>query len=331
MDPGSAPFFVIGHPRSGTTLLRMILSTHPQIYIPEESGFIPFLGVNPQQALTTQEVRMLLNHIGKLNVYWRDILTADEIAENFSPPVTLPQVINRLYEKLAQEHGAVRWGDKTPLYIQYIPKIQEIFPSAVFIHIIRDGRDAALSGYQKWGQQSPYMDIYYLLRNWVRNVRTGRREGSKLGPVRYLEVHYEALVTRPEAIIPKLCDFLEIEFHSSMLDHTQVARTIGTGHAQHHQVLQPVFQSSIGRWQTDFNDFEKKLAERIAGECLVEFGYPRPWQSGMSLSEHLKYAGLTVKFWFFDTTRSLLYRTGRLTLNRSMRYSGIGTSEDKLP
>lgn len=319
MTKRSSPFFIIGHPRSGTTLLRMILCTHSRIYIPEESGFIPFLQVDPNIPLTGQEISRLLDRIGELNAYWRNVLTADEIERKFPRSVNLGQVLDALYSHLAHSHGAKRWGDKTPLYVQYMPAILEIFPDACFIHLIRDGRDAALSARSKWAIDNFYMDLFYLLSNWKRNVRTGRQHGHRLQSSQYLELYYEELVSRPEMVLRRLCNFLGESYEPSMLDHTQAAKKIGPGHAQHQQVMQPLFKTSIGRWKNQFTLFERKLSERLAGDCLAEFGYSHDTPGRMSAIEEIQYFGLAVKYFLFDTLRTLLYRLGWLTLNRSMR------------
>lgn len=141
---GQPPFFIVGHPRSGTTLLRFILARHPAFAIPDETGFLPFLDVDPRKELSAAAVTALLQRIGHLNRYWEGLVEDEAAFYVGLPRPVLPNILDALYRrKLPQEVD--RWGDKTPLYVQYIPEIQVIFPEAQFIHLIRDGRDAALS------------------------------------------------------------------------------------------------------------------------------------------------------------------------------------------
>jgi hypothetical protein len=206
------PFFIVGSPRSGTTLLRFLLSTHPRLYIPDETGFIPFL--LPERKLDSElslkQVQRLLRRIGRLNYLWDGLVTNPQDFYLNLTSHSLGDVLDGLFRIVVKPYGAARWGDKTPLYVRYMPLIHKIFPEARFIHVIRDGRDATLSAQRKWGlAQQRYMDNYYLLQNWVTNVSDGARDGASLGAEWYLEVHYESLVEHPEDISRLVCDFLQ--------------------------------------------------------------------------------------------------------------------------
>jgi hypothetical protein len=312
------PFFIVGFPRSGTTLLRFMLCSHPDIFIPEETGFLPFLNFPTSRPLTESEIYRLINRIRELNYLWHNIPASAELLTQISP-ATLANVLDRLYCLHIAPRQPHRWGDKTPLYVEFIPKILNIFPNAQFIHVIRDGRDAALSARAKWGAHAPYMDLVYLLSNWQHAVTIGRREGERLGIGQYLEIQYEELVNQPEAVLRRVCAFLGEDFHPFMLDHTVLARQIGPGPDNHEEVLLPVHSSSIGRWQIGMSPFERKLADRIAGPLLSDLGYPRPNPEPFNLPEKIHWRVLHLHYRVFDSLRSVLYRTGILTLNRTKR------------
>ena len=180
-QPDIRPFFIIGHPRSGTTLLRFMLSSHPRLHVPDETGFLPFLGVDPRAELDRDGVTAVLRRVGELNRGWAGLVAEVEPFRAALPGATLPFVLDALYRRQMLPMQKPRWGDKTPLYVQYIPQIAAIFPQAQFIHVIRDGRDAALSARAKWGREKRYMDLSYLLRNWVRNVGAGQAAGGRPG------------------------------------------------------------------------------------------------------------------------------------------------------
>jgi len=118
-------------------------------------------------------------------------------------------------------------GRQDSVYVRYMPTLDQIFPSAQFVHMIRDGRDAALSAREKWPDRRRYMDHYYLLKNWVRNVDAGQKAGHDLGPDRYLEVRYERLVQDPQPVLEEICSFLARPFQPAMLDHVQLAAASG--------------------------------------------------------------------------------------------------------
>lgn len=324
-DSTPRPFFIVGHPRSGTTLLRFMLSSHPRLFVPDETGFLPFLDTDPQAELDQTAVSNLLRRIGKLNRFW-DGLVSDEAVfyatlseKGHWTRQTLPHVLDALY-RLQSPPGTARWGDKTPLYVQYMPQIQAIFPRAQFIHVIRDGRDAALSARAKWGRSKPYMDLSYLLSNWVRNVQTGQAAGRPLGPQRYYEVRYESLVSDPAATLQALCTYLGEPYDAAMLDYRQAARREGGGIDAHVEAQEVLFASSIGRWQREMILFERKVARAIAGPLLIELGYgPDEGLAPLTTADRLRLAWLSARFKTLDTLRSWLYRRGLRTLNYNRR------------
>jgi hypothetical protein len=315
------PFFIIGHPRSGTTLLRFMLASHPRLFVPEETGFIPFLVKEKEinAPLSRFQVSQILERIGKLNYLWRDKVKDVEGFYKSLPEPILASVLDEIFRHYTSNQVVIRWGDKTPLYVQYVRVISKIFPNAQFIHLIRDGRDAALSARKKWSGHSAYMDLHYLLKNWVRNVNTGRQAGKWLGESRYYELFYERLVTNPRDELGSLCTFLGETLHPAMLDHTVLASEVGPGPDGHTEVLGPVSTSSIAGWKKKMTPFEQKLSDRVAGSTLTSLDYELAGLMPFDTKELLRYWALSTKFTTIDSVRSLLYASGILTLNRTMR------------
>lgn len=316
------PFFIVGSPRSGTTLLRFILSSHPRLYVPDETGFIPYLVGAAQRTtpLTLDETARVLQKIGRLNYQWQGMVADVSAFYHALPATTLACILHALFRQVIAPYGAARWGDKTPLYVRYLPALHEIFPEAKFIHVIRDGRDATLSAQKKWGQaQSWYMDNYYLLQNWVTNVQIGQRDGSRLPAGQYLEVRYETLVAEPEQVVPQICAFLGETFMPDMLDQAQLARQVGPGPDNHTEVMQPISTGSVARWRSQMALFDQKLAHQIAGPLLGQLGYEVPAPPPFTPAEHLQRAGLAARYALAESLRIFLYQTGLLTLNRNMR------------
>ena len=312
------PFFIVGNPRSGTTLLNFILSSHPRIYVPAETGFVPFLLKDFSAELGLDDLRSLLERIGRLNRAWSGMVTDIPALYAALPEPRLAYVLDTLYRRKAAEYGASRWGDKTPSYVLYIPALNEIFPTAQFVHLIRDGRDATLSAQKKWGRRRWYMDNYYLLKNWVRCVERGRAAGHRLDPGRYLEVRYENLVRDPEPEIRRICEFLEEDLHADMLDHTRFA------HRQirpegHVEVREQISTASVRRWETQMSAFDLKVADRVAGRTLSSLGYPLANLGPLSATETTRLFFLASKYRVTDLGRRTLTALGMLTLNRGKR------------
>ena len=185
--------------------------------------------------------------------------------------------------------------------------------------MVRDGRDASLSARKKWGHRFIYMDLYYLLLNWVAHVETGRRQGQGLKPDQYIEVHYEDLVKDLETNIRIVCKFIGEPFELGLLDHTLLSRR-QIGDVGHIEVREYIHAKSVNKWQSEMTDFEKKLSEKIAGSTLADFGYDRitdllPW----TFTDRIRELALITKFTFFNSIRLVLTRLGILRINRDKR------------
>jgi LPS sulfotransferase NodH len=312
------PFFIVGNPRSGTTLLRFILSSHSRIYIPEETGFLPHICGYAGRMLSRPEVEELVLRIGRMNSEWRALVSDFDAFYASLPSPTLMHVLDQLYGIKLVPHHAVRWGDKGPSYVRVLSKIDRIFPTAVYIHVIRDGRDCTLSALKKWGRRYWYYDTYYLMRTWSRNVQAGRSAGQWLGPGRYLEIRYEELVSDVTAVVKRICDFLGERFEPQMLDHTGLARQLAapTGHLE---VEQPVTRRSAGNWRQNMLLFDQKVALRVAGRQLSQLGYDVPKLPPLNIAEWVRYAALAGRFFLIDSLRRLLYCVGWLKMSREKR------------
>lgn len=308
------PFFIVGNPRSGTTLLRFLLSSQSRLHIPPETGFLPNVMSFHGRTLNRQEVRDLVDRIGSLNREWENVVDDDDSFFDSIEDPTLGTVIDALYRSRMSRTDAERWGDKTPIFVRYIKQISDVFPNAQFVHIIRDGRDSTLSAIKKWQARYRYLDSYYLLKNWVRNVTAGQQAAQWLGDDRYYEVRYEDIVSDTENAVAGICEFLGEDFDPSQLDQTKLASK-PEAECHHVEVTKPISKASVARWKREMSTFDQKLAARIAGKKLRELGYDGG-PSRMTLTERLKLVRLAVRFSFADTLKKILHATGVLTIAR---------------
>src|SRR5215211_5957944 len=138
----TSPVLVLGVRRSGTTLLRVMLDRSAELAVPDESYFVPQLahrhGQRPKRDAFLDDLRRL-----PTLREWDLPLAAVEA--RLRPGMSTGAAIAAIYEAYAATHGKPRWGDKTPMYMEYLPLLRRLFPEAWFVHLIRDGRDAALS------------------------------------------------------------------------------------------------------------------------------------------------------------------------------------------
>jgi hypothetical protein len=285
-DPGrpAAPF-IVGAGRSGTTLLRLMLDSHPELAVPPETHFIGRLvEAFPGGQVTGVAFAAALGDERR----WGDFgLDRDELAERLggSNEVGLDEALRGFYAAYAEGHGKERWGDKTPGYCESMILIQGLLEEARFIHVIRDGRDVALATSKRNGKRAA--------RNaatWQRKVSEARVQAEALD--HYVEVRYEDLVNDAEQTLRRLCDYIALSWDPVMLDyHTRAAerlrelgdlpgRRIGGRPATaalrrsfYELTLEPPIPSEIGRWRTDLAPEEALAIEHDAGDLLVELGY----------------------------------------------------------
>lgn len=295
-----SPLFIVGVHRSGTTLLRYMLSSSPRIYIPPESDFIPrFFGHRPDDRLDRERVAQMLDLIFTRYRFAKEWQGEPPDADRFLQEMDVPTpsaFLDTLYRQYARQHGAVRWGDKTPIYTSYLHLIHDLFPQAQFIHVIRDGRDVALSTLDKWGQTEFHVDIYYAARIWVRRIRQARWASGELGPALYHEVRYEDLVRDPETELQTICQFLGENFLPQMARHHLYAREYVPPEGFHAPVRQPANATRVGRWWHEMSSPDLRLHQHVAGALLDELGYPLMDVGNMCLREQARLSALKLKY-----------------------------------
>lgn len=267
------PFFIVGSPRSGTTLLRNLLRSHPNLAVAPESHFVPILYRELGEPADERGRQRLIRRI--LSTHWVRAWRIGASAADFDGCSTFGEIVMRLYRLAAGEKQDRRQGDKTPAYAREIPTLDLIFPGAQYIHIIRDGRDVALSLFNVW---FGHRHVYTAARYWRDHVIDGRRDGRPLGPDRYLEIFYEDLLRDTEGTMRTVCGFLGEPFDPSVLVPAKPQLP-----APRLQVRRParmvssseVVPANTGKWRTRMSRADVEIFETAAGDLLSELGYER--------------------------------------------------------
>jgi hypothetical protein len=272
--------FVVGSGRSGTTLLRAMLDSHPLLAVPDEVSFIVRLS-SPHYAVRYGWPRRfdaaactdLLLASGAFR-RWR-LPEAEVRAALAAPaPTDLPDVVRRVYALFAALQGKPRYADKTPTHVLHLPRLGRLFPESRFVHLVRDGRDVALSYCSvAWGPST----VAEAAVEWRRRVAAGRRAGRRLGAGRYLEVPYESLVASPEPVLRKVCAFLALPYDPAMLDYPDRAGSViaNTRFPEAHQRLRLAPTRGLRDWRRDMAPADVAAFEAVAGSVLTAFGYER--------------------------------------------------------
>ncbi len=314
----SPAFFVVGCPRSGTTLLQRMLDNHPQVAVAYDSLFItkaveirsPWKDP-PLTAEIVESVRSF-PRFARIGISDAAVDRAAQSSASYSA------FVSRVYQEMARARGKQIAGEKSPGYVKRLPLLGALFPSAKFVHVIRDGREVALS-LLDWGEKGPAR-IYDLWQDepvavsalwWASYVRTGQYDANALGPTRYHEVRYEDLVAQPELTLRKLGRFLELPYAPEMARYHEGRRRGKPGRSAKKRWLPPT--PGLRDWRTEMHDRDIALFEALSGDLLSELGYECPTRPAdaevRAVAEHCR------SWWQTSSTdkRRRRSRAGQLT------------------
>jgi LPS sulfotransferase NodH len=288
----TAPVFVVGCPRSGTTYLYHVLLSAGNFAI---------------YRAESQVFHLLEPRFGDLSVAGnrRDLLAAWFKSRLFTATGLQPEPLEQrilgdcrnggdflriVMDEMAQKQEVKRWAECTPDHVLYIARIKQTIPEALVIHIIRDGRDVALSmEKQGWPKQLPWDrmnrrmagGVYW---NWM--VQVGQRDGAKLG-ADYIEVRYEDLVSNPREVLAHLSVFVDQELDYDAIQRAGIGSVSRPNSSFREEGGSGVF-SPVGRWKKFYSEEEAVMFEALVGQTLQELGYessnsPKNQRSGVGL------------------------------------------------
>ena len=249
-----------------------MLDRNPALAIPDESYFVPQLARRHRGSV---DPAAFLDDLRRLPTLVEWGLSPDAVARRLRPGMTTGAAIAAVFETYAAERGKPRWGDKTPLYMQHLPLLERLFPRAAYVHLIRDGRDAATSflevpdGIMTAGWGHP-RDAAGFAAQWATEVRAARALGARVGPARHLEVRYEALVAAPGEELRRVCAFAGLEYDDGMLGY--VGRT-DSARKDHQKRLDEPPRVGVRDWRTEMPPAEVAAFEATAGDLLHDLGY----------------------------------------------------------
>ena len=197
-------------------------------------------------------------------------------------------ILRAFYGLYAEKQGKSRYGDKTPGYVKQMGMVQRSLPEARFIHLIRDGRDVALSREGRIAAEEMTVERHALI--WKRRINRARGQVPRLK--HYTEVRYEDLVRDPEPTLRKICEFIELPYDAAMLDYhersgerlQEIARDLDDedGGAlrpaeerleAHSLVTEAPREDRVERWRELMPPEDVAEFEAIAADLLEDLGY----------------------------------------------------------
>ncbi len=259
-----------------------MLDAHPDLAIPGESHFIVPMAL--QRGWYERADGFAMDAFGSRLVedarfrLWHlpEALVLQALAEAL--PQSLADAIRMLYSTHAAFVGKRLYGDKTPGYVRHLLLLAELLPEARFLHVIRDGRDVALSLMETdWARPRATNGIQTMAEFWRANVELGLRAGLSLPPGRYREISYERLIEDPESELRGICRFFELSYAPEMLRYERRYETLVRSFRQpaNHRSVALAPTRGLRDWRSQMCDEDLRRFDATAGELLARLGYDR--------------------------------------------------------
>lgn len=310
MNQNHAPVFIVGMPRSGTSLLSEILNVHPNIALVRETAYISFWSQiahnfelrNQQDFENVWQVFAHSHHVHRMGV---DIDAVKEALLRM-PTRNLKDIHETLLRAYATQRGATCWGEKNPLYELHLPTIFSWYPDARVIFLIRDPRAviASLRG-APWSHGSTCLHATEYRRSHEALLRY--RNDSRVHAV-----HYEDLIVNTEAVLRSICEHIGQPFCEHMLNHNEhkngdyrvgeikFIRDMQWLMKHIHDVQSPVHSDALEKWRTDLSPRHIATVEHMLAEQMRNLGYERSVKRRWSAID-------AIGMWLSKVTTPILY------------------------
>jgi hypothetical protein len=333
LERKTSPVFVVGCHRSGTNLLYDTLLSAGGFaiyrgYLPIYKMLIPRFGAIDRATSRKQIIETWLRSKG----FRRSGLEASALAAKLEGSRNGGDFMRIVMDEITQRQNSARWAVYDPDNVLYMPRIKADIPNALFVHIVRDGRDIALS-LKKMGGFTPFFwnrkpgGLRETALYWEWMVRKGRHYGSAI-PADYVEVHYEDLVGDPKRTLATLGNFLSHDLDYDRIQNSSLG-TLSESNSSFRQEkeTQP---GPMSRWRQSLSAEQVASIEAVVGDCLEESGYAlttSKQQRHTGLREHwlrtLYPSFLDTKLWFKINTPM-----GRFTNTSPLELSGPGSQPE---
>ena len=280
------PIFVLGPPRSGTTLVAKILGRHSRIFMPGETHFFDDIYSRRRELGRLQNADSTESVIARLRTLYarynerpdqarvESLMREREAIEQLRACRSYDEILSRFMELQMRLSGKARWGNNVPKDIFHVEEIMSFYPAAKIVVCVRDVRDFLCSYQNKWTTASEengsrLKDLYHPVLTsllWRASVKRIARLVALLPPENLRIVGYEKLVKDTTAVVRDLCRFIGENFEEGMLNVDE--------HNSSFAVRQNgIYSSSVGRWRRTLTNEEVYIAQRITKKYLDKLGY----------------------------------------------------------
>jgi hypothetical protein len=268
------PFFILGAGRSGTSLLSRMLNQHPNLAVPPESHlyntFHPWHSHYGSLAAPQNRANLVADIVasGPLRD-WSPRLRADEVLAHIDGE-DFGAVVDGVMRAWAARQGKRRWGEKTPKHVRYWRQISADFEGSPVIHVVRDGRDVALSMIEaRFGPKS----IYSCAKEWKEYLEQVEHIRNSVPHALFFELAYEDLLEDPRRVLKETCEFLGERYAPEMLGYYHDTSPYPTDARNQQNLTKPVMVENTQKWRTRMTSDEVRVFEAVAGDALARRGY----------------------------------------------------------
>ena len=271
----AGPVFLVGCPRSGTTLLQRMLDAHPEVAVAPETFFIRNLWRRRKEFDPDWERggrARLVDLLAQTPELQEMGLDRDAIDEESRSVDWLSALFTALLRRFARDRGASVVGEKTPNHLLYMRTLERLFPACRFVHIVRDPR-AVVDSWSRvpWSNGSVRADAEV----W-RKYMAAARERPPRDRDRLVSLRYERLVAEPEAELKRICDFLDIAYDERMLRYHELeADTVNAEREPWKEnALAPVSADSVDAWKDRMDPTAVRDTEAVVWFEMLRLRYP---------------------------------------------------------
>jgi hypothetical protein len=291
------PLFMFGFERSGTTLLSMMVGAHPSFAVPLS---VTGLWYQYERRLgdfnhlkTRKDLELLVTHLlGEERIRLWDVrLQPDDVLDGLATS-SFPEVVRKFHNLYAKEKCKPYWANLDIATLDGMDTANRWFPDARFIHIVRDGRDVALSH-----ETMPYgvANMAECAEHWVHRLTVNMKMGAILGEQRYLAIRYEDLILETVATLEKICAFIGASFSRDMLAYQEMVREKVPDDKRWlwPALDKPPDASKVYAWKNKMSRAKLLVFEDTAGDMLKRLNYEALDSVPPSVGRYL------LEFWCF--------------------------------
>lgn len=278
-DASYAPFFIVSSGRAGTTLVRRILTMHPDVFIPPEVSLKPAITLYRRN--NRLNWRTLVPLVLSYYQFSRDPLVAEvplrDLAQRLrklpKPERNLARILDGFYREQMQFRMGrtdARWGDKTPANVFAMDQILEVFPDARFIHLYRDGCDVV----QSFVSREMHPSYEHAAVHWVSSLECVAHFRKRHAGILH-ELRYEDLARNPEHHIRELCRFIDLDYDDRLLSGTppDADAIASTYSANDSRLAAAVDAAAIGKGRRELTSETRQILAPIMDLWLARLGY----------------------------------------------------------